>query len=251
MRLPSAPLTAPFLAAMLLAAVAAASLLAAPAARAAGKDCDGYGSLKNDAPVASGRISGGERRTPFVKGETEDRACPASGGACARKAFLVPDDGVLVSGRSGDFACATYVNGKGAETDGWLPAAAITMDPAVSSTTIQEWTGSWIRVEANIAIKPAAGGKLAIKGDATFGATDPDRVRRGAVNIGEIAGTAGLAGDRLSFAMGDNGRTLPVDGGEEFACKVWMRRVGDYLLVDDNNNCGGMNVSFRGTYVRR
>jgi hypothetical protein len=30
-----------------------------------------------------------------------------------------------------------------------------------------------------------------------------------------------------------------------------MKRVGPYLLVADNMQCGGMNVSFTGTYVRK
>ena len=228
----------------------AAPPAAAAAIRADGRNCYGYDALKNDPALASGRIAAAGR-TAFLKNESDDAACPAEGGGCLRKSFLVTGDGVLVSGRTGTFACATFVNGKGAETSGWMPAAAIATDPPSGDTTVQEWTGSWIREEARIAIRPAPGGKLAVKGDATFGASDPDRVRTGRVNIGEIAGTVGIGGDRLSFAMGDDGHTLPIDGGEAFACKVWMRRAGDYLLVDDNGNCGGMNVSFAGTYVRR
>jgi hypothetical protein len=30
-----------------------------------------------------------------------------------------------------------------------------------------------------------------------------------------------------------------------------MQRIGPWLLVNDNNNCGGFNVSFRGFYTRR
>jgi hypothetical protein len=29
-----------------------------------------------------------------------------------------------------------------------------------------------------------------------------------------------------------------------------MQRLGPYLLVKDNNNCGGMNVSFTSVYRR-
>jgi hypothetical protein len=33
-------------------------------------------------------------------------------------------------------------------------------------------------------------------------------------------------------------------------CDVTMRRRGPYLVVDDNRNCGGLNVTFEGIYVR-
>ena len=71
------------------------------------------------------------------------------------------------------------------------------------------------------------------------------------MNIGEIVGAVSPSGHRLSFAMGDDGQTLPIGKPDGGVCQVWMQRAGTYLLVDDNNACGGMNVSFRGTYVRR
>jgi hypothetical protein len=75
-------------------------------------------------------------------------------------------------------------------------------------------------------------------------------VKRGTVNTGEISAAVMPAGDRLSFAMGA-GDTLPVDKGGESDCKVWMQRVGPWLIVNDNSNCGGFNVSFRGFYTRK
>lgn len=45
--------------------------------------------------------------------------------------------------------------------------------------------------------------------------------------------------------------TLPVDKGGEFDCQVWMPRLGPWLIVDDNTNCGGLNVTFRGVYRRK
>jgi hypothetical protein len=113
-----------------------------------------------------------------------------------------------------------------------------------------DWLGKWSRVEAGITVTAGAAGALRITGDATFGTKDPDRVRRGAVNTGAIEGDVTPAGDRLSFAIGDNA-TLPVNEGGEFGCRVWMRRIGPWLIVDDNNNCGGANVTFRGIYTRR
>ncbi len=220
-------------------------------ARAAGADCTGYGALNDNPAVDAARVASADKRVAFVKNASDDKACPADTAACRRKAFLVPGNAVLVSGRAGGFVCATFVDAKGIETDGWLPAAAVSVEPPGAAPTPQDWSGTWVRDEATIKIKPGAGHGLAIAGDATFGAHDPDRVKRGGVNIGAIAARTVATGDHLAFAMGDDDKTLPVTAGDAYACKVWMRRVGAYLLVDDNNNCGGMNVSFRGTYARR
>ena len=217
---------------------------------AADKDCRGYDALKNKPVVDGGRVTGGDQKTFFVKGETDDKACPAGTAACQRKAFLVPGNIVLVSSRTGSFACVTFVNGKGIETTGWMPTAALTMDAPASISPTRDWTGTWVRDEAKITIKAGSGGALAIHGDATFGLHDPQRVRNGSVNVGEVSGSVAATGNRLGFTMGDDDRTLPIDSGDDSLCRVWMQRAGDYLLVDDNNGCGGMNVSFRGTYVR-
>ena len=42
-----------------------------------------------------------------------------------------------------------------------------------------------------------------------------------------------------------------LETGDASDCKVWLRRVGPWLIVDDNLACGGLNVSFRGLYRRQ
>ena len=216
---------------------------------AAEKDCSGYDALKNKPVLAAGKVTGGDK-TFFVKGETDSKGCPAGTAACQRKAFLVPGNGVLVSSQTGAFACVTFVNGKGVETTGWMPIAALIMNAPGSVPSIPDWTGTWIRDEAKITIRTGRGGALAIHGDATFGVHDPRRVKSGSVNVGEVSGSVAAVGNRLAFTMGDDDKTLPIDKGDDSLCRVWMQRAGDYLIVDDNNSCGGINVSFRGTYVR-
>lgn len=44
---------------------------------------------------------------------------------------------------------------------------------------------------------------------------------------------------------------VPVEAGNATDCKVWLRRLGPWLVVDDNLACGGMNVTFRGVYRRQ
>jgi hypothetical protein len=93
-------------------------------------------------------------------------------------------------------------------------------------------------------------GEVKIKGEATYGLLDPARVARGAVNSGEIEGIVKPEGSSLAFTMGDD-KTLPYTEGDDYACRVRMRLLGPFLVVVDNNNCGGMNVSFTGAYRRK
>jgi hypothetical protein len=45
--------------------------------------------------------------------------------------------------------------------------------------------------------------------------------------------------------MGDEG-TLPVVKGEKYDCKVSMRRLGPWLITNDDSNCGRLHVTFDG-----
>ena len=167
----------------------------------------------------------------------------------AVRAFVVPGNRVIVSKRQGAFVCVDYIGAKGADRAGWLPASTIA-DETAPPVQLANWMGTWTVDESRIVLKPGAtAGEISIKGEATFGIHDPDKVKRGTVNSGEIEGNLAPKGDALSFDMGVD-KTLPIDKGDEGDCKVWMKRLGPFLLVDDNNACGGMNVSFRGAYSR-
>ena len=230
-----------------LAALAALlTALGAGAARAGEADCLGFGALADGPALAVARVAGAGR-VPFLRGG-DAPGCPAATPACRERAFLVPGDRVILGAARGAFACAQYVGAGGGVRTGWLPAAALVREDAAPVAT-RDWLGTWTRAEAEITLTAAPRpGEIAVAGQATFGARDPARVARGAVNTGEIAGTRAPEGAALSFAMGASA-TLPVAQGGETDCRVWMRRLGPWLLVDDAA-CGGVNVSFRGVYLR-
>lgn len=48
------------------------------------------------------------------------------------------------------------------------------------------------------------------------------------------------------------GGIVPVapDKGDMADCAIAMIALGPYLVVEDNRNCGGANVSFTGIYQR-
>jgi hypothetical protein len=231
------------------ATAAAALITAAGTAHADDASCRGFPAISPNPSLTVGHIASREPRIHFVKDGLTQPGCPNRTPACGERAYLVPGDRVIVSTRLDAFVCVTYINAKGSEWSGWLPADAVAYDnerPIASA----DWLGRWSRDEADISVKAGKAGALLIKGDATYGARDPDRVKRGGVNTGTIEGEVTPARDSLSFAMGGDA-TLPVDKGGEFDCQVWMRRLGPWLIVDDNTNCGGLNVTFRGVYRRK
>jgi len=207
--------------------------------------------LEAASAVSLARINDRSPRVNFVKREVIQKGCPSTSAACKDKAYLVPGDEVVISGSRGEFVCASYAGRTGALTEGWLPRDAISPVQEAPVERREGWIGQWRSgPEQTIVLEGgAAQNSLKIKGDATWGASDPGRVARGAVNVGELEGEAPLRGSALSFGMGENG-TLPYTEADESDCRVQMRRLGPYLLVKDNNMCGGHNVTFTGIYRR-
>jgi len=175
----------------------------------------------------------------FYSGD-ETPGCPALTPKCGRAAYLRAGDVVVVGTTRGGFVEADFTAGGARSTNGWLPRSALVPLPA-SPATLAGWRGDWVRDdEANISLKLGKRpGSIAVAGDATYGMHDPGRVKRGAVNIGELEEEGVPKGDRLDVGATD-----------QYACRVRMRLLPPYLIVADNNKCGGMNVSFSGVYRR-
>ncbi len=227
----------------------AAGLLALPLL-AAGADARA-GCIDTDPgaeQLAAASVTAPGPRVHFVQDGMMAAGCPSDAERCRAKAFVVRGDVVLTSGTQGGFTCARYVNAKGVVTVNWLPTAALTpLSPAIPPA--EAWVGHWVAIEMRIGIKRAAGGALAVSGDATWGSLDPERVRRGGVNIGEVQGTATPVNGVLAFTQGETA-TLPYESGDQDACRIRMVLRGPYMVATDNRACGGNNVSFSGIYRR-
>jgi hypothetical protein len=235
--------------AALVAAVGTIAVLGIDSARADDKtDC-----LTEGTSLGLATIVGPAPRVFFIKGAGKAKGCPAETNECRWRAFIVPGDRVFTAQRSGGFVCASFVSAKGLETAGWLPAASLKDLPAPAPVVgIAAWVGAWQgNMEQQITIRRGSEKKLlSISGEATFGAFDPERINRGSVNSGEIAADVAPQNGVLAFAMVGEA-TKPYDQGGEYDCRVRMRRFADYLLVEDNHICGGVNVSFTGAYRRK
>ncbi|UVO54197.1 hypothetical protein [Sphingomonas sp. SUN039] len=223
------------------------ALLSPAVAFAQTPECKGgvdLGGQEYTVDLAVGRVKPGAARVLFRR----DPDCADAAPGCRQSAYVVPGDEVIVKHLAATRACAVFLSPKGRDTAGWLPRAALSVAPA-ATVPLSAWVGEWGQIEASITIKALSGGRLKISGEATYGALDPQRVKIGAIHTGEIAAVAKPEANGLSFAMGDDA-TLPYRSAGLYDCAVKMQRVGRWLLVDDNNNCGGMNVAFRGIYER-
>ncbi|HEY8562911.1 MAG TPA: hypothetical protein VIL74_21210 [Pyrinomonadaceae bacterium] len=173
-------------------------------------------------------------RIYFYGDERED--CPG-GKNCRLKSYLIPGDEVIVSRVFGEYACGWFQPAKkGGETVGWLKTDNLEW-LETNRKTAADWLGEWLFYDNAIVIKQSkTPGLLDVSGDATWKGLGDN------VHVGEIDESARPAGDRLN--LGENET-------EEYACKVSMQFVGNYLVVGDNLRCGGVNVTFSGVYRKK
>ena len=193
-------------------------------------------------------------RARFVKGGGQ-AGCPNASAACAARAFVVGGDAVVVSATTGDYACATFTGPgpRAASTSGFLPRAQLGAPPAeapVNASTA--WAGTWRSGdEQTITIRPKPDGRIVIKGVATWGGQDPERVKRGAVNAGNVSAEVSIADGIAAFTDDGDGATKPFDlklPDDSGVCRVKLWRLGPYLVASDSLSCGGRNVTFTGVY---
>lgn len=164
----------------------------------------------------------------FYADEKED--CPKSA-KCKMKSYVISNDEVIVSRTYGDFACAWFQPKKGSETVGWIELNKLDF---VENAEILPWIGDWNFYDNSIKITPMKlEGKIKITGDATWKGMGDN------VHIGEIDFSGVPENNKIE--LGEEG---------EYQCRVKMQRVGKFLIVSDNLNCGGANVTFSGVYVK-
>ncbi|WP_375597983.1 hypothetical protein [Devosia sp. Naph2] len=124
-----------------------------------------------------------------------------------------------------------------------------------AAVDLSYWVGDWsASAEQDISIVLDERGGLYLEGFAAWGAQDPDRVDRGAINFGEFSAhvMAGWvrADGRLVFAVGPDG-SMPASAAEQYDCVITLQLRGEVMVAEDNMMCGGHNVTFTGTYQRR
>ena len=220
----------------------AAAVFAANAAQAADKhDCYNVPYADDLSNITLGVVTA--PKANFIANESDKAGCPSSSAACQRKAFVLSGNNVVIDkeGASSSFVCAAFVGARGQETDGWLPAASVK-----AVTAPPNWIGKWKRdTSANIEIKRKSASKAELSGDATWGQGE-------GTNVGDISADIDPRQTVQGFGTASDQQTQTAYGkGDKDACAVLMKQIGPYLFANDNNNCGGMNVTFGGIYVKR
>lgn len=164
----------------------------------------------------------------------DDKNCP-NGKNCQQKAYLIAGNEVIVSRSFGKWACAWYQPKKGSETVGWLTLNKLEFTPMVQG--IEDYLGKWQFYDNDIEIKKTGDSNVfEIKGNAFWKGFGDN------IHIGELDGKGIWDGNVLLYGEEEK---------SEYACKVRLDLVWNYLIVSDNMNCGGANVTFSGVYRKK
>lgn len=178
------------------------------------------------------RVNGSAKERAYFYDDTRED-CPYGKG-CVSKSYVLPEDEVIVSRiYNSDWGCAWYSPKKGSPTVGWIAINRLDLLPGGLNLKAQDWVGKWKYYDNAIVISKAASGDLAVKGSAFWKGGGDN------VHIGELDHTAKPSGNILKLGENETG---------ENECQVTLRMVVNYLIASDNNNCGGVNVTFSGVY---
>jgi len=187
-------------------------------------------------------------RINFIKSPYDDdfkaTTCPADTEACRKKSYLVSSDLVLTGQTQGAFTCVVYQSPlarKQIWAMGWLPSSALTPVVPMPSPKVSDWIGTWYHPGGEITISRSDGGKLNIEGKMIV-PTARD------FHTGGLQANATPEKDTIAFV--DDG-SIPFEKTEEGECRVRIQRIGQWLLVEDNDGCGGAAVTFTGLYRRK
>lgn len=153
---------------------------------------------------------------------------------CREKSYVIPNDEVIVSRKYGNWVCAWYQPKKGSETVGWIRADKLGFFKLKQINN--DMLGSWYFYDNDITIKKGAKlDSFKVTGNAFWKGLGDN------IHTGELDHNGRMADGILK---------LGEDETDEYACKVSIIPVGKFLVVSDNMNCGGANVSFSGVYQR-
>lgn len=166
----------------------------------------------------------------------DSRQCPNDKN-CQLKSYVIPNDEVIVSRKFGRWACSWFQPKKGSETVGWIALDKLEFKETNPNPAATDWLGNWNYAGNQIEIgKSKTADLLKITGNAFWRGLGDN------VHIGELDDESKPAGNELK--TGEN-------EADEFSCKVTMRLLGRYLIVSDNLQCGGVNVTFSGVYQKK
>ncbi|SMQ61045.1 hypothetical protein SAMN06295905_0464 [Devosia lucknowensis] len=139
-----------------------------------------------------------------------------------------------------------------------MPPAVADHHGLVARLDLSAWVGEWqASDEQRIFITLPDKKGLRFDGAATYGATDPERVEIGAVNVGDFSVRVPSrwigADNTIDIAVNADGAAVPRDEADDYDCTLSLQLDWDaqFIVVTDNGMCGGLNVTFTGRYEKR
>ena len=143
---------------------------------------------------------------------------------------LKPGDTVVVNRVEGDWTCG-YLTSRRGGASGWVRSSDIRPVLFDPNPPLTAWLGTWREGENQIRIQASkTTGKLQLDGEAYWHGIGDN------VHTGEFSSEAAPSGNKLHV--------------EDDPCKIDLALIGKYILANDNNMCGGMNVRFWGVWKR-
>lgn len=213
------------------------TLLAVPAMARAAPDDDAAMCRNGSFPMSTAGFSLAKVAVPRLYLLNDDDGCPAKGdAACRQRAYVVKDDTVVLAQRQGGYVCAFYPNKVGGSA-GWVAQASVQPLPSATGPTPQTWNGRWHDGDNQLQLTANGDGTVTVNGDAYWPSANPDPEQvPGGPHTGSVTARGYPDGNRVEVS--------------EDQCKVRLQLLGDLLVVADNQDCGGANVSFNGVYRR-
>jgi hypothetical protein len=154
---------------------------------------------------------------------------------CRLREYVIPGDRVLVARSSGGWVCGLHVP-REHNAVGWILSDILELTIPDPKPSLEKWAGAWRYGDASLRIKvDQRKGALKVDGEARWYGGDD------IVHYGEVHARGKPKGTELELKY-SNGL---------LDCEVRLRLIDNALIVADNSDCGGMNVSFGGVYYRK
>lgn len=142
------------------------------------------------------------------------------------------DQPIVLFQKSAEWICG-YVDDKDGATPAWISAKEVREVGPDPIPPVTAWLGTWRNGANRIVIKrPGDPYKLTLVGHATW------HGRAGVEHSGDVTGDVTPSGDHIHYS----------EGGE--SCAIDLTLFGNYMVANDNDRCGGMNVRFWGIWRR-
>jgi hypothetical protein len=139
---------------------------------------------------------------------------------------------VQIYRQQGEWTCG-YVSGRDGAGSAWIRSDALRVVRYDEHPSLRAWVGTWTGGEDRARIRTGSvAGTLQLVGSAEWHG-------KYTAHFGDTKGSASPVGNHLHF----------VESGPD-SCTIDMTLLNRYILVSDNQACGGLNARFQGIWKR-